>query len=317
MRYLLLSITILSGVFSSAQDWKNEKEDLNGRVKLIAHSMERFIKSKPEPYITWFKEYTYNRNGYCINYERSKTENSSPSNVTIRDFDTSQTICLRERSGYNGDTSRLEEFFYIDSTLVASNYYIDGELWRKSVYEFNKNGALINEVSFLHKDGDTIVDSYRYNENAQKTSFHHISSSSERLISWTYDLNGNCIQEKSELIKAPGTVIISIQPDGSEKKEYLVVDPDDYRHYIIDFVYDNQNLKVREIKKFMDGRVQHDLSFKYFNNGDLKVEYNTGVDASEGINYEYRYDSENNWIEKIHYIDKRVIVKETRKIEYF
>ncbi len=320
-RIIIIPILFLS-FFSFSQDWLEDKENLNGKVKSVNYKSILFFGDQEEDWWTENNIFEYNLNGFLIRHVLSVSIDGSWSNSIFRVFDKDELLCLEEYVVYENDTSSRYVFEY-DSLRKTKKVILfsDGYHWSTFNYFYNDKGLVKECFTVIQRNNDTIRNLYEYDEYGHKVKDSDLSSSCIVIKTWKYDLLGNIIEEKSELIKAPGTTIVTIENDGTRSEKRLDKNPDDDRNYQINYSYNSKNQVDHMVEKYLDGRIKNDIIYEYNQSGDVIAEYRLifGEETEERYkrSIAYEYDSNGNWIKKNTTSNVEVDREEKREIIYY
>jgi hypothetical protein len=322
MKTIFLTYFFLQSFFTFSQEWRTEKEDLIDNVKSINHKKTYFLSEDKEDWMYEDNNYEYDKNGYLTRWDLTGTMNGNEHYVRFRLFDLTTNLCKNEYVISKGDTISKYTFFYDDFGKTSSSIlYNDGEHWSTFNYLYNEKGFLKECFVVIQRDNDTIRNLFEYDNEGRLIKDSHISSSSVIIKTWKYNQLGNLIEEKSELLKAPPSIIITTDVVGTTSKKILDLNPDDHRNYVINYSYNKLNQKVQEVRKFLDGRIQQDVIYEYDKKGYVIREYFLDINLKTKKRIKtsiiYAFDSHGNWTSKVTLSDKNKDEEETRIIEYY
>lgn len=319
MRHTITITILLLHFMGFSQDWLHDKEELKGNVKSVHCRSTMYITEDPQDW--WILDYFdyYNTNGFLIAYDRiQKTLDTNQRSIS-RIFDATGTHCLVEFK-FQGDDSDSTNFKYDSLHRVTKSIYERSDFKNTHYYKYNNDGTLFKEYSIV-RGGDTISTIYDYDGAGRKVMQTDTSRSCVIVKFWKYDTHGNVLQERSDLRKAPKTIVYTMKEDGTREKEVLETNPDDQRDYLIDYQYDEMGQVRHEIRKYGDGRIQYDVTYEYNEHGDAISENYLDLDDPNGnrikANIQYEYDDHGNWILKRSYYDGILDQKENRTIVYY
>lgn len=186
---------------------------------------------------------------------------------------------------YDGEGNSLEMFIY--------NY---GNIEHRRTFTTDKNGNIIEMFRFDTKDSLVTKSFYRYNEDGYEIEAYRYTVT-DSLISKTisnYDKNGNLIER------------FNYGAGGSLTTKTL-------------YKYDNSENRIERTVYGLDENLIEKTTYQY-NEKRLETETNTfnSNDNSNTKNtYKYKkYDTKDNWIERIEYKDDVVVKITERLIEY-
>ncbi|HLO91113.1 MAG TPA: hypothetical protein VK172_08115 [Lentimicrobium sp.] len=219
-----------------------------------------------------------------------------------------------------GDTiecSYLKYEFDNKNRLLSEEYCLL-DLFTSYKYKYDRNGRLIDRTNFNHLDRKYVYDS----TGNQVKELMYDSEGLMGYWSYKYDNNGNKIERTGYL-----------GDDFVERWKYEY--DQDYKK-IIEFMvgaepYNNPSDMVKTYEYDNDGRLISSVwtdpktkttsvdKYKYNVKGDIIEHYNKN-DFQRGIEelktFNYQYDQNGNWIQRIEYINARPITITERKIEY-
>ncbi|WP_417266590.1 hypothetical protein [Brumimicrobium sp.] len=320
MKQTLTILTLFLHFVGLSQDWLTDKEELKGNVKSVQYHSTTYISEDEEDWWIEDCEYRYNEQGFLIESSLSRKIYDDYQNGIYRIFDETGTYCLVEYEIRDSDTASATKFKYDSLNRVIEEFYYRNDFSNTFYKVYDHNGYLSKEYALI-RGRDTSSNIYQYDDLGRKIKDIDTSYSCVIVKTWKYDVYSNIIQEKSDLKKAPKTTIFTINEDGTREKKVLDNNPDDDRNYQIDYSYNDLNQIVHEIRKYLDGRVQYDVTYEYNQNGDIIVKSYLDLENNDNgrveMVIEYEYDSKGNWISRTSYYEDTLDQEETRKIEYY
>ena len=320
MKQIITTLSILLHFVGLSQDWLNDKEELKGNVKFVHYKSTTYLSTNKEDWWIENCKYHYNEQGFLIKSNLERKLYYDYHNGVYRIYDEEGTLCLTEYELRDHDTSSTKTYTYDSLDRVIQEYYYRNDFSNTFYYEYDHKGYLSRRYALI-RDKDTSDHIYEYDDFGRKIREVDTSYSSVIIKTWKYDIHGNITREISERKKAPKTIAFTIHEDGTHEKKVLDKNPDDKRNYQIDYTYNDNNQIVHEIKKHLDGRVQHDILYEYNERGDVIVKNYLDLkdDGSDRIKLKtkYKYDSYGNWTSKTSYYDGELDQEETRKIKYY
>ena len=320
MKKLILFLFIICCNFLFSQDWLEDQENLKGHVKSINYNSIVFKENTEDNWIDNF-EYHYNAKGFLIQSDiKSYAFGGTYHNGLFRIFDEEGVRCLTEYNIIDGDTTSKCNYEY-DSILRVKKgiYFSDDSHCSTFNYLYNKDSLVIECFVILQQDNDTIRYIYEYDKSGYKIKETHLGSSKEKYKIWQYDQKGNLVHHKSFEEKSPTTTVYTIYEDGTRDKKTVETDPHDEDNYIVDYVYNESNQVIREVRKYLDDSLYHSFVFTYNEIGDVlsKTSFNDDGSKKWTLIFEYLYDIQANWISKTATWEGVIDQKEERKIEYY
>jgi len=172
----------------------------------------------------------------------------------------------------------------------------DSILFRKYINHFDSRDNLVESVRF--NTNDSIIEKYIYKYNVNRNVVETLNLKSSDSLNWSvvssYDKKNNLIEETQ----------FNANKILNEMSTYKY---DDKGNMIEKCVYGNdRNLESRTTYSYNEKR---DLTEVFFYNMDGRLEKKS--------TYEYKYDFKDNWIEKVDYINEKVMKITEREIEYY
>jgi len=322
---LFLSITCICNAQDKMTDWGND--GVKGTVKSIATKYYKAVDkfgsiSKGIEVVGGCQGNIlteYDNKGYITRHIHSYCVDATTFIDTIvYKYDNNYNVISINSKIYYCESHYNENFIthfkYNDNgnKIEESEYKFDGSLIRKYIYKYDDKGNRI-EISQYKSDG-SLGGKYicKYDDKGNKTerSWYKSDGSLDWKCICKYDYKGNEVERS--WYKSDGSLdwtCIYKYDDNGNKIEESEYKPDGQNEWKDIFKYDDSGNN--------EGKSWHksDGSFKekkmYNNHGDItEDEYN---------GYEYKYDKQGNWIEKITYKGEARISEliTERKIEYY
>lgn len=307
----------------------NRLKDLKGNIEKI-DSKEYELTETGE-----FKEIYHNfsfvlefDNNYRIVKSSGQNGNGISSNTYYHNF-LKGKISRWEVFDINNEIIRLEESKY-DSSDFLINYYVKNENGDEKNLHFNVE--ILDENNFIYHGREH--DSYYQNNKFIKS----ISTDSGNYTHYVCNYIDDCRFEKHyfrgclshEEIYKNDYLVSYISYDDNEKIKSEYIKIYDKNHNMIGdvsktyknglfeeeyynqiYIYDSNDLFVEEKRLLGDGLYHSVYKNEYDSLGNIiKNGYNGHI-------IQYKYDSNNNWVEKFEYKNSKLILKFFRKIEYY
>lgn len=185
-----------------------------------------------------------------------------------------------------GDTQTIEQkFFNEKGNITEEQFAIHGGSKHKSTYRFNRNNSKIEEFSYID-DSLFYKTIYIYNEKGDSLK-KDLYSTMDSLIS------------KS---------IISYD-NAMNLMEFIIYNADGSLNTKIKYKYDKKGNKIEEQKFDSNGNPFQKVTFEY--------DINDNVIKNGDYSYTYKFDNQNNWVQKIFYIENKPISIIERVIKYY
>lgn len=302
-----------------SDDWWEDKAALKGNVRSVDYTSTVMIGDSEEDWMRQHYQYSYNVNGLLDRASFSDDLYGSEYNVIYRVYDETAMRCLTEYFLFERDTTNITVFDYNSTTgrLERSSVYISGSFWSTSQYSYNAAGLLTESVAIVPTLKDTLREMFEYDLRGYKVRHVDVSRSWMVVKSWVYDSEGNLTEERSELKTPSETIVHTIHENGEREVQKIANDPRDDRNYSIAYTYNDRKQITREVKKYLDGEVDHDILFSYGENGEITKETYILKDRKQlEKNIAYTYDLRGNWILKTSSWDSGVFKIEERVITY-
>lgn len=214
----------------------------------------------------------------------------------------------------------------VDGRIVRAATLDYGSKFYKQVESFNSQGQLVYHdylmtginnqskaqginsyyIKYTINDGNvTLAEYYDYRNKLVSTEkYSYISgklSILNKYLDNKLDMSTTFIYDKNNLIKK-----VQRYPDGRIFKEF-------------DYTYNAQNKINEEIVKTLFRSIDKQTTYMYNDNGYIATETVFYPRDEESVvnTYHYIYDQNNNWIERVKYINDKASVITTRKINYY
>ncbi len=304
LTFSIINFLSLGYSYGQADNDRGEM-NLQGNVKSLSTTTYEIVNifgkiSKGEPFSESSPETIYfNKSGY---------------ETMLIKYYSNGTISSKQSFTYNNQNKIVEENYYNDNSLESkilhifdnnghkfetTSYYGDGSLKYKKVYTNDFKGNLIEENHY-NSDGELsarTVYKYDYNGNQIERSKTVNVKSGNNVVKtqnlYKYDLNGNMIE--SAMYKQDGSLFIkqNMEYEDGRQTGFSTAFGDKSGYSEVNYKYDQWENIVSTIKREYDP-----------------------ISTSE-YTAEFKYDSKNNWIWKLEYINyiPKYIVE--RSIEYF
>jgi hypothetical protein len=240
MKQLFTILLILIQFISLSQIWPTEKENLNGKVKHLIINSITYISEYEEDWLKQDQDFYYNEQGFLYKGVNTVDFYGISQSGLFRMYDKLGTYCLIEYELNEKDTISETKFIYDSLNRITQKKYQRKDInFNNTFYDiYDLKGNLIREFS-IPDNNDTISKIYVYDNLNRKIKETDTSYSCVIIKSWKYDLTGNLIEEKSELKKAPKTIIVNMGKNGVESEKTLTNNTDDDRNYQIIYYYNN------------------------------------------------------------------------------
>jgi hypothetical protein len=308
--------------FAFCQEYDDEPTGLKGNIKSIQHKVSVYFSEDPADWMIYEHEWNYNQFGNITKMKRTNLSfDETQSNEDVYTYEIGQNRLLKKSTLINTDTISQGLYSYNrEGKSTKKIFYSQGEIWNNTYFTYDKKGRLIEELIDLIQKKDSLFDRYAYDDFDRKIRDEHISKSYHLVKTWQYDQNGNCLLEKSTVLKAPATIKYTMNQDNSVRERTEVKnDPNDSRNYTIVYTYDNDNRIELEIKTNGSDSVLHDIKYTYNSQGDIifAAYLNPITQTREKLSYSYEYDHIGNWTKKYCKIEDYLESVEERTISYW
>lgn len=195
----------------------------------------------------------------------------------------------------NSESVHFEFKFNEKGNIEEENLFNESEyLTKKYKYLYN-NDEKISSISEYNSDGKLIGKSmFEYSNNGEKKTVQHLNQNDEikYFQKIVLDKNGNKI--KSSIYDSAGKLI--------------VVNKDEYEN--------NNRIKSKTYNE--NGALDYFWTYQHddFGNEIIEKSYNNKDILEDKIEYQYEYDSYNNWINKTKFLNDTLTMIFERKIQY-
>lgn len=320
MKSIIYLLILLSPSFLNAQDWLEDKEDLKGNVKKVHYTRAVFFTEEKENWWTIENNYEYNINGFLIRSSSVGNASGKFDYGIFRVFDDSDEKCQIEYDlNYGDTTSKCLYVYNYRGQIEKSNYYRNNELWNTSYYTYNKAGFLSQKLAITIKN-DSLWDKYKYDVVGRMIEYVDSSKSLYVLKTWEFDDKDRLIEVKSQKLKMPKPIVITIGDNGTildEKKVDRI--PKDEDHLKITYVYNEKNQILQEIRDYLDSDEGFERIYLYNEQGEVSSITSTDLNSKDKniTTITYEYDLNGNWTSKKYYWNGEYNEIETREIEYY
>lgn len=256
--------------------------------------------------------------------------------------------CNNEDSIVQNDLQKNNIFGHVSEIREMSNskaFYID-RVDNESYNKYDRDGFL-EESSILKPDGNISVKSlFSYDDNRNLIEEKFVGEENELFIriERQFDDNGNILRyimhegsdasskkykyyEEKNLVKEFDYDIHgnlqSIMGYKYDKKGFLIEQTwyDENGIFQTKLIFANDDTGKPITEKFYksDGILKATTNYKYdeFYNQKVVNRVDTDMKFSFNIKYYYKYDSQNNWIEKVSIRDEKLMFIYRRKIKYY
>lgn len=265
---------------------------LNGKVKTLDvyyyEVKEKFGEFMKGDRKNWRQKYHIDKSG---NLTKKETfDNDKLHSVTQYNYQSENLISYKDFDKYGNVDNSTNLEYDDDGNKIKSNHY-DAENVLKSffVMSYDRFGNLIEENRF-EPDGQLLwKDIYNYDSNGNMVEHSSYNSNGDLKYKYVYeyDSDGN----ETSLIK------FNTNKEIEFKEAYS---------------YINNNLLKEMIKYNSEGKISY--SNKYFYNDKNDV---IKIESVLDDKFDYKYDEQNNWIEKVNILGDFPETITERIIEYY
>jgi YD repeat-containing protein len=332
---LLICFLILScSKPTVSADAKNDisQYGLNGKVKIVESKLfnlipqnDTFIIGEKINAISFDRnsQMEFDQRGYLTSNKEFLANNELSFEIKYT-YDANHRLIRRQEIDHYGKGS----FYIYDFTYNAQDSLIKGVISNddfKRIHKMERD----NENRIIRKQiiqSDSILGTYTYtydqNGNMVEEKDYRKSDIPEELINRTFDENN--ILQKEEIITYLGKDTLTSQnlfyynKTGDLIKTKMKVENDSIYTEVINKYYDNGNL--RETQNIPTGnKNSHIITQRYNKNGD-GIEYSRKTKDGEISDiwiFNYKYDSNKNWVEKSIFKNNKPLRIVKRKIKYY
>ncbi len=270
----------LKGPISSVLTKRYYAKDVYGVIKTGRSAAQNWLNSKC----------VFDSNGFL---EKQISYDTAGRVVSISSYKYNQRRLVGFSEIIDKTTTYEHEFSYnINGDKISESFYLKGKELSRSIYDYNDKKQVIRKSEYGKTGELTSRTLYEYDElkNIKTETIKNRNGVVVRTIRYTYDVNGNIIEE------------LIINDDYTQKTIYKY----DYWGREISYELDNPTWYSSYMSEYND-----------FN--DLKLQENVTRSGyiGERTTYEYTYDKNNNWIQRIEYKNDIAKMITIRVITYF
>ncbi len=235
-----------------------------------------------------------------------------------------KSVATKSYANREGDTQIIPEHYKIESLKL-----------------FNTSGFLTTEKR-LTKTGQAVIDmaySYTSDQPDQTTvtvdyktkntkEVHIVNKENTLIVATQYDQDGNETGKTENVLDKNGHIVSDteyLNEKVTRRNEYKnnkegkpverkMLTQDGVHTLTMNYTYDAAGLPAQVITSMPDQEGQTKQEYTHNKNRDV-ITYDTGRGSI--LKYEYRYDTQGNWIEKKHFREGKVTAIEVREIAYY
>ena len=212
------------------------------------------------------------------------TYNQDGNLTEIINYDNTNTVIDRWKFLYSSDGKALGGNYYLnDNTLSDSTYYV-----------YNKKGY-VTEYYHYFADGKLKNKIYSFYDRKGNITEEKLIDADNMLYRTTkcYYKHKNLIKDSS--FDAAGNLL-----------------------YTSSYIYNNKDCLIKQTIFNGDGKINSQGTYSYNENGDIEESYSE-IPGQKPVKYyyTYKYDSCNNWIQKITFINNSAVFLTVRQIYYY
>jgi hypothetical protein len=267
---------------------------LNGKVKSVDvyyyQVEEKFGELVKGERRSWRFKYHINEKGNLTKKETFDA-NDNLYGVTLYNYNSEYLISYKDLDRYGNTDYKINLEYDNAGNKIKSNHY-DSENILKSFYKmsYDSFGKLIEEDRY-EPDGQLLwKDKYIYDSNGNMTehSSYHSNGDLKYKYLYEYDNKGN----KTSIIRF------------NTKKEIELKEV---------YLYDKKNNLLKEMINYnSDGKISYSNIYFYNDKNDV-----IKIESVMDDKFEYKYDKQNNWIEKVNILGDFPETLTERIIEYY
>lgn len=182
-----------------------------------------------------------------------------------------------------------------DRLIEMKTYASDDQLYSKEIYRYDTSEVITKCIIYDGTNKISEIWDYTYNRNKKliKSTCHFLDINSKLKWTYKYDSIGRKIQEKTYSM-TKGKVFI-IEETTYTKNDYICNR----------FIIQSDTIKNKCIYKYQDDLITEAYKYTY---DDKLISQKS---------YQYEFDKNNNWVQKIVFFNKKPIYIIDRIIEYY
>lgn len=350
---LALAVLFIGIMPSKAYESKNDLKEysLIGSVKTIS-IIDYEPKQQGKKWVAGEKQSTlfrtFNRDGYVteevikgpsdqILYTSSFQPIGKAKLVEYKQFDDKGNLEVFEKGKLDNEgaivtmdtyagkdklTSYIKSKFNAAGQVIQTNYY-DATNTLLNSKEFGyDNNARLSFVKFKINDGDDYVEFYEYDKNGEVALLKTVSMDGTVKSLVSNEFNG---KNKTRSIyypllsKSKEHQITIYNEDGTLKElDYINHDDNVVRKELFTYFAPGKVFKT-EVFELLNGSLKKSYSIQYdlYNNEVFREFYDSDENPTSQVTTYYKFDHENNWIEKEEKENDKIYSIQKRVITYF
>jgi len=198
--------------------------------------------------------------------------------------------------------------------IEENNFNSKGKLHNKRIYKYNEKGNLF-ESSSLFNENETTKQIYHYNTKGKLTKINYYRNEEFFVAdNYQYDDKGNLIKYSSWVIDPPK---LQWQTNYTYNQEGNVIKTDD-DNWVTTYEYDDKGNKIveKQINKHDNGVIKSIYRYDEDENVIEKIEQNRTGERQRSF-FKYEFDKNDNWTKRITFIFDKPSAISIRKYEYF
>jgi len=198
--------------------------------------------------------------------------------------------------------------------IEENNFNSKGKLHNKRIYKYNEKGNLF-ESSSLFNENETTKQIYHYNTKGKLTKINYYRNEEFFVAdNYQYDDKGNLIKYSSWVIDPPK---LQWQKNYTYNQEGNVIKTDD-DNWVTTYEYDDKGNKIveKQINKHDNGVIKSIYRYDEDENVIEKIEQNRTGERQRSF-FKYEFDKNDNWTKRITFIFDKPSAISIRKYEYF
>lgn len=302
IRFFIAFLVVFAPSISKAQseeratDWERLK--LNGKVKSSILDMKRSFDLETFRLPDLFYSYYFDKNGY-ITEEYDNTNHSFRNNK----YNKNNQIRSIEAKNIKNKLSWLYLYEYnLRGDLIKEKVYMNDKLSYINIIIYDQKGRKISKERYDKEGKIQLIDIYRYNKDGLLfNSIVYVAVSGIYYHSlWKHNDKGKVLQRFSSASKKE-----------TGKRKWKL----DH-----EYTYDANGNLLQETNYYLDSSTI--INYKRDeDDNEIEERIYTGDNKSEikkvTTKVEYKYDSQNNWIQKSIYKNGKLKIRLVRNIEYY
>jgi len=302
-----------------------EKENLKGKVNTF-FSYE-YQPDQDTEELNWTLNYSvygerkeyFNENGMIIKEEIFFDDGNIYGGASYEYDDNNNTIAIKD-FGPNNEVEKIFKYNFDENGNMLVEYCYDADSTFLSIWEFfyDENGYKIRSES--HDSLENCTKSFEYindeNGNAIEQTISNYGWVQDR-TEYTYDSNNMMIENR--VYDADDNLVEVNMIEYNENGDYASILKDNLENEeITEYIckYNDEHQMTKAIIYKNEQLHSTDL-YEYNEFGyDTKIT-RIYTDSTDSFTYEYIYDEENNWIEKIEYLNEDPFKRYIQEITYY